>query len=483
MISNPAALLRRLLQEEAEAPWLEFKKNNCSPEHIAESISGCANAAMLLGKERAFIVWGIEDKTKRRVGTDVRLAAKKMGGVNLMNWLTQVIEPQLMLEAVDFEDDGLRHSILAIEPSYDRPVTFRDASFIRIGENTKSLKNFREHERSLWLITAKRKFENAIAAPHQSGSQIPEKLDTDAFYRLSKEEKPQNNGEIVRRFAAAGFVKDDMEGGYDITNMGALLFARDIREFPSIAAKSVRVIRYAGADKRESLGETEGRQGYAVGFVGLLRYVTQTLPRKEVYVEGVRRMDSVYSEIAIREVIANALIHQDFTIGGSGPVVEIYADRIEVTNPGNSLIEVDRIIDERRSRNESLGAAMRTLGICEERGGGIDKAIIDIEERFLPAPEFTASENSMRVVIFGPKKFEQLSKADKIWSCFCHCVVRWIRHDYMSNTTLRDRFSLAKDDYQAVSDVIANARQAGRIVPAESDQGKRNAKYVPYWAR
>ncbi len=149
MVFNPAALLQRLLLEESEAPWLEFKKSNCSPEHIAESISGCANAAMLLGKERAFIVWGIEDKTKRRVGTEVRLATKKVGGVNLANWLTQVIEPKLMVEAIDFEDDGLRYSILAIEPTYDRPVTFRDASFIRIGENTKPLKNFREHERSL----------------------------------------------------------------------------------------------------------------------------------------------------------------------------------------------------------------------------------------------------------------------------------------------------------------------------------------------
>ncbi len=219
-----------------------------------------------------------------------------------------------------------------------------------------------------------------------------------------------------------------------------------------------------------------------MGFVGLLRYVTQALPRKEIYVEGVRRMDSAYSEIAIREVIANALIHQDFTIGGSGPVVEIYTDRIEVTNPGNSLIEVDRIIDERRSRNESLGSAMRTLASAKSAEVASIKPSSTSKNAFClrrirGIREFHAS------CYLWPEEVRATFKADKIWSCFCHCVVRWIRHDYMSNTTLRGRFSLAKDEYQAVSDVIANARQAGRIVPAEPDQGKRNAKYVPYWAR
>jgi predicted HTH transcriptional regulator len=191
----------------------------------------------------------------------------------------------------------------------------------------------------------------------------------------------------------------------------------------------------------------------------------------------------VYPETAVREIIANALIHQDFTVSGVGPVIEIYDDRIEVSNPGNSLVAVDRIIDERRSRNEKLAGTMRTLGLCEERGGGIDKAILQIEEMSLPAPLFFLSENSMRVVLFGPKKFGDLSKADKTWACFCHCVVRFNRHDYMSNATLRKRFSLPETEYQAVSAVIANARKEGRIVPADENQGNKYAKYVPYWAR
>ncbi len=274
-----------------------------------------------------------------------------------------------------------------------------------------------------------------------------------------------------------------MEGGVDITNLGAILFARDIRRFPSIAGKSVRVIKYAGHDKRAAEREQERAKGYAVGFSGLLTFIRRHLPKRESYPNGVRRQVPLYSEIAIREVVANALIHQDFLITGAGPVVEIYEDRIEVSNPGNSLIEVDRIIDERRSRNEKLASSMRELNLCEERGGGIDKAIIDIEEKHLPALEFIASQHSMRVVIFGPKRFNDLSKAEKSWSCFCHCVVRWIRHDYMSNSSLRERFNLKDEEYQVVSGVIGDTRRAGKIVQAEANQSNKYAKYGPWWAR
>jgi ATP-dependent DNA helicase RecG len=480
--SDPKALLRRLLKEQSEGEWLEFKHNNCDPDLIGRTISACANAAMLVDSDRAFIVWGIENKTRNRLGTNVRLNELKKGGENLTNWLSRIIEPPLMMEFLDFTDRGKTFAVLVLEPTYDRPVKFSGTEYIRIGENVKSLKEFPEHERALWLATGRRKFESAVALPHQSIDDVLIKLQTSTYYQLRGDDIPKNKNEILRKFAQLGCITEDMEGGYDITNLGALLFANDISLFPSISTKSVRVIKYAGNDKMKSEEETEGKLGYAVGFQRMRKFIMDRLPKEEKYIDGVRKTVSAYSETAIREIIANALIHQDFTMKGTGPVVEIYDDRVEVTNPGNSLIAIDRIIDERRSRNEKFAAAMREIGICEERGGGIDKAIIEIEEMSLPAPEFYPSSNSMRVVIFGPKKFAELSKADKVWACFCHCVVRWIRHDFMSNTTLRERFSLDDEDYQAVSAIISAARKEGRIVPAEAGQGKRNARYIPYWA-
>lgn len=480
---DPQSLLARLLQESGECPWLEFKRNNWNPEMVGKYVSACANASILAGRDRAFLIWGIEDGTRKRVGTDIRLMDQKKGNANFPNWISQIIEPHLIMEFLDFEDDGLKFSILTIEPTYDRPVRYAGAAYIRIGENVKSLRDFPEHERALWLATARHKFENAVALSHQSSDEVINKLDIKALFVLEKIAYPNTKAEIMRHLCSVGLIKDDLEGGYDITNLGALLFAQNIRIFPSIATKSVRVIKYSGIDKSRSEGEIEGQRGYAIGFQGLVKYIMDALPKHETYENGVRDISSTYSDVAIREIVANALIHQDLTITGSGPMIEIYKDRVEVISPGNSLISRDRLIDERKSRNERLARAMRELGFCEERGGGIDKAIIHIEDMSLPAPLFLVSENSMRVILFGPKKFSDLTRTEKIWSCFCHCVVRWIRHEYMNNSTLRERFSLPTEEYQAVSTVISDARKDGKIIFADPTQTNRYARYVPYWAR
>ena len=479
---DPIALLHRLLKEPTEGSWLEFKQSNQDPKMIGECISACANAAILAGKERAYLVFGIEDKTKRKIGTTVRLDGMKVGGENFINWISRMVEPRLLMEFLDFTIEGQQFSIITIEPTYDRPVRFSGVEYIRIGENTKKLADYPPHERSLWLATGRHKFEGAIASTHQPSHKVLKNLDASTFYKLLKEDIPSTESEIIRRFMREGFIVDDMEGGYDVTNLGAILFATDITLFPSISTKSVRVIKYVGTDKRKSeKPEVEGKRGYAVGFSGLMKFIIGQLPHEEKYIDGIRNLVPVYPETAIREVIANALIHQDFTITGVGPIIEIYSDRVEVTNPGNSLIEVDRIIDERRSRNEKLAATMRQLGLCEERGGGIDKAIIEIEETNLPAPEFSSSENSMRVTLFGPKEFGQLSKAEKLRACFFHCVLQWIKRDPMSNTSLRERFRLPQEEYQAVSAIISESVKKKRIRPADTNQGNRNARYIPYW--
>ncbi|MBY2963781.1 transcriptional regulator [Rhizobium leguminosarum] len=481
-IHDPCALLNRLLQEPNESGWLEFKVNNKDPREIGEYVSSLANSSMLAGRDRAFLVFGVEDRSKERVGTELRLQKLKQGNEDFTNWLSRMIEPRVLIEVLDFSCDGLAYSVIAIEPSYERPVKFSGVEFIRIGENKKKLAEFPEHERALWIATGRRRFETAVAASNVTTEDVFALLDPDPMFDLTGEPRPKNQEEVTRKMADRGFVLDNLEGRFDITNLGAIMLARDVTAFPSIAGKAVRIVKYTGRDKSRSDFEQEGKKGYAVGFTGMMKFLMERLPKDERYIDGVRRMVPHFPETAIREVIANALIHQDFMATGVGPVVEIYDNRIEVSNPGNSLISTDRILDERRSRNEKLAAIMRSFGLCEERGGGLDKTLIEIEAEHLPAPDFISSENSMRVVLFAPKSFNQMSKAEKMRACFFHCILRWLTHDYMSNATLRERFSLPAEEYQAVSAIIAESIKLGRIAPADPDQGRRNARYVPYWA-
>ena len=133
----------------------------------------------------------------------------------------------------------------------------------------------------------------------------------------------------------------------------------------------------------------------------------------------------MYPEIAIKETIANSLVHQDFNITGAGPMVEIYSDRIEITNPGKPLVKTDRFIDNPpKSRNEQLASFLRRIGVCEERGSGFDKIVYSTELYQLPASKIEVYDESTKVTLFAHKAYEDMSKEDKIRACymlfFCH---------------------------------------------------------------
>jgi predicted HTH transcriptional regulator len=166
-INEPGKLLDRLLAESGEQMWLEFKVNNDNVEEMGEYVSALANSAMLCNRDRAFLVFGIEDKTRKKVGTNVRLGDLKKGGENFQNWISRLLEPRLLLEFVDFSYKSIPISILCIEPSYDRPVSFSGVEYIRIGQNKRKLKYFPNHERSLWLATGRRTFEHSVALSGQ----------------------------------------------------------------------------------------------------------------------------------------------------------------------------------------------------------------------------------------------------------------------------------------------------------------------------
>lgn len=481
-IENPCEVVARLIGEQSEATWFEFKENNTDPESIGEYVSALANAAILAGRERAYLVFGVTDKTHQIIGTQKRLDQLKKGNENLPNWLSRMIEPRILLEFLDFKCSGMSLSMIVIEPSYDRPVRFAGKEYFRIGENLKTLSAYPEHERALWLATGRRKFEDAVSIAGQSKDDIFRLLDATVYFDLKGLPLPESDTEIIRTLVDEKMLIDNLDGRFDITNLGAILLARDIKKFSSISGKALRVIKYTGRNKLKSEFEQAATLGYAAGFARMMKFLVNRLPNEEIYIDGVRKQLPHFPETALREVISNALIHQDFTATGVGPAVEIYDNRIEVTNPGHPLLDTDRMLDRRRSRNERLAAAMQDMGLCEQRGGGLDKTLMEIESRKLPPPELIASEDGFCVVLYGPKPFGALSKADKSRACYQHAVLRWINRDFMSNTSLRERFSLTDDAYQAVSGVISEAMKSGRISPADPAQGKRHAKYIPYWA-
>jgi len=146
-------------------------------------------------------------------------------------------------------------------------------------------------------------------------------------------------------------------------------------------------------------------------------------------------------------------------------MIEMYNDRIEISNPGIPPISVDRFIDEYRSRNEQLADLMRRFGICEEKGSGIDKVVSAAEVYQLPAPDFRVGETRTTTVLFAYQTFDDMSRSDRIRACYQHCSLLYVNNKQMSNQTLRERFGFDESKNALVSQVISATKEAGLIKP------------------
>lgn len=192
----------------------------------------------------------------------------------------------------------------------------------------------------------------------------------------------------------------------------------------------------------------------------------------------------MYPELAVRELVANAIIHQDYSMTGTSPIVEIFADRLEITNPGEPIVPTERFVDTPpQSRNESLASLMRRVGICEERGSGIDKVVSQTERHQLPAPLFEAGSGHTRVVLFAHRPFSKMDKDDRVRACYLHACLQHVKRESLTNTSLRQRFGIDEKNSAQVSRIIAETIGRKLIRPYDPESVSRKlARYVPYWA-
>lgn len=271
-----------------------------------------------------------------------------------------------------------------------------------------------------------------------------------------------------------------------LTNLGVIAAATKLSDFPDIARKAIRVIIYDGLNKSKTKEEKPGVKGYAIGFQGLLKFIVEHLPKSEVIEEALRKERSVYPEIALREIIANALIHQDFSITGTGPLIEIYDDRIEISNPGSLLPskEAKRLIGTQpESRNQYMAQAFMRYRICEERGSGLIKAGLEAELYGLPPIEFFSGPNYFKVTLHTPLTFAEMTAQERLGACYQHATLKHLCSDVMTNKSLRERLKMPEKQRSKVSMLIQEAIEQGLVKPADpQNKSKKYTEYLPYWA-
>ena len=477
------SLVHRLCALDKETGWVEFKQNNSDPQEIGEYVSAIANSAALEAKDAGFVVWGIRDGDHEIVGTTFDPASKKKGNEELDPWLTRLLDPHVNFQWGRVDLDQGTVVVLRIDCATSHPVKFSGVEYIRVGSYKKPLNKYPDHAKRLWQVLHAYSYEEGVAVGDLSVEEVVQLVDYPSFFALSKQPLPENRSAIIESLQEAGVIRHDLENQWQITNVGALLYAADLSRFTRLSRKATRVVQYEGTSRYVAKREQEGQRGYASGFQGLIAYIRDLLPNSEVIVDGLRMDDLVFPQLAIRELVANALIHQDLTLTGAGPLIEIFDDRMEVTNPGVPLLDPLRFIDGApRSRNEQLAKRMRLHRICEERGSGWDKVLFEVEFHQLPPPLVEVNESQTKVTLFAPKPLGGMDKPERIRAMYQHACLCYVSNQSTTNTTVRKRFGIAKKNSAQASKIIRETLAEGLIVPHDPSAGPRTIRYVPFWA-
>lgn len=466
-----------------ETEWCELKVDNIAPDSIGAYISALSNAAALVQQPTAYLVWGIDDDTHNLAGTTFKPNAAKIGNEELTLWLNKSLSPSVDFRFHTVEINSLPIVVMEIPAARHTPIRFKGIEYIRVGNNTRNLRDFPEKERTLWQLFDEYRFERDIALASVGAAEVLQLLDYPAYFNSTGQPLPANQQAIIARLIDEKIIIARTKGVYDITNFGAILFAKDLRKFDRLGRKALRVIFYKGRNKIETVREYVEPKGYAVGYETAVSYVNNLLPMNEQIGQALREEVRMYPEIAIRELVANALIHQDFAVTGASPTVEIFSDRIEITNPGEPLIEPLRFIDKPpRSRNEDIAAFLRRINICEERGSGIDKVIFAVEFYQLPPPDFRVSGDNTIAALYADKSLSEMTKQEKVRACYQHTVLKYVSNERMTNASLRERFNIEDKNAAIASRIIKETIKQGLIKPFDVENKQRKqVSYVPAW--
>ncbi len=482
-MENLECLIKELCKLPAETEWVEFKLNNCKPEMIGADISALANSAALHERDCAYMLWGIEDRTHEIVGTSFDVHKERRGNEELKNWLRYRLSRNADFEFYAVPVDGVQVVVLIIQRALNQTVTFCKTGYIRDGSYTKKLQEYPALQAKLWGRLRDSNFEGLAAKREMSMQDALRLIDFSVYFDLRSIPQPSDTAGISHFLLEEGIIVKQDNGRFSISNMGAILFGKNMADFSRLSRKTVRVAQYEGNNRINMMRSEEFYVGYALGFDELLKYIEALTPSHETITGAHRVKKTAYPLLAIREAVANALIHQDFSVTGTGPTVELFENRIEITNSGTPLVDVMRIVDNPpKSRNEKLAKLMRRLGLCEEFGTGWDKIVNACEKALLPAPKIEIVDESTRVTLYADYPFSNISREDKLRACYLHSVIKYVQREQLTNASLRERFGLDKSASASISRLIKESIAAGLIKPLDPDTAPKHMKYIPIWA-
>lgn len=394
--------LERLRRLPREAAAVDFKSNWERPADIGEYVSALGNAAALERNDRAWLVWGVENRTHNVTGTRFDpFSAKGEGNQPLIMWLTQLISPRPDFNFHELEHADGRVIMMEIHPPRTAPLAFKGVRYIRLDSHKTRLAEHPDKESRLWAMLGQKEDWSGELVTDAS----LDDLDPGAIvaarqrfteYLLKSEPDTQRHDQI--RAEAAGWDVPTLLNKARITKQGKvtrsalLLLGRDeAGHFLSPADAKISWIL------RDAQNRTESSQHFGVPLLlstdkvyGRIRNVTiEHMPDGTLFPTAIPRYDAW----VMREALHNCIAHQDYRLGGKINLVE-YPDKLVFSNLGQFIPPSVEWMLEHQSppehyRNQWLIDGMIRLRMIDQVGSGIRRMFETQRERFFPLPDYS----------------------------------------------------------------------------------------------
>lgn len=352
--------IKELIKYPYETEWLEFKTNWFDPSGLGEYISALSNSAAYHGRDFAYLIWGVEDKTHQIIGTSFN-HHHEIKGEPLDHFIARQIKPSIAYKFHEKMVDEKRIVVLEIPRADKVPVTFGSERFIRIGSSKEKLSKFPERESYFWSIL-------------RHG--LPTMTNTESPYQNLTFDK------ALVYFAAKGITLNPKTFETNLhlrTNDGKYnKLAQVLADENSIP---VRVSIFAGKSKADKLYSVRefGNTCIFYAMDKVLEYmdVINVIQADETHRIVERKDVPFFDSEAIREAVINAFVH-NLWVEGNAPQFTVYSDRIEIISHGgmpNDQTFTDFFNGVSKPVNEELSVMFLQLRISERSGRGVPKVV------------------------------------------------------------------------------------------------------------
>lgn len=305
------------------------------------------------------------------------------------------------------------------KPCYYNPVGMPNGAYVRDGNTDRKIT---DEEMRRFLDNAKLSRFDSTQAPDTNIDELSVAKIYDLLTRMGQRTKRDARIEEVDFDLLKNLgIADKFDGGNFPTVAGFLIFAKERPQLKrSFNRYIVRCVKYKGSNVATDIIDKADIDGTLNEQIDMMQKFILRNIRTSAQIVGTKRVERYeYPEKAIREIVANAVIHRDYRITETYTQVNVFEDRLEIFNPGclPPGVTIDNIRDAQVSRNEIIAARLKDLDYLEEYGRGIDIVFTETEKWGLLQPIFKNTTNSFKVILPGEKLSKLNDRQFRIWDC------------------------------------------------------------------